>query len=99
MSEKVKLISVDFEVSGKVQGVCFRAFTREMAKKHRLVGWVKNTLSGTVVGKIQGPPEKVEQLKRWLKHTGSPESEISNCKFSNEKEIPVLEFCNFYISY
>ena len=96
-NSEIKLISVDFEVTGKVQGVSFRAYTQEMAKKNRLVGWVKNTLSGSVVGTVQGPTEKVNTLKKWLRNTGSPDSEISGCKFSNEREIPALEFCYFFI--
>lgn len=34
--------TIDFRVQGKVQGVSFRVFTRDLAQQHGLVGWVKN---------------------------------------------------------
>ena len=34
--------TIDFRVKGKVQGVSFRVFTRDLAQQHGLVGWVKN---------------------------------------------------------
>ena len=46
--------SCRFEVSGKVQGVYFRAYTQKQAKKLGLVGWCMNTERGTVIGEIQG---------------------------------------------
>ena len=36
-----KLVSVDYEVFGRVQGVCFRDCTQKTASRKRLVGWVK----------------------------------------------------------
>ncbi|XP_038607779.1 acylphosphatase-2 isoform X1 [Tachyglossus aculeatus] len=56
------LKSVDYEVSGRVQGVCFRMYTESEAKKMGLVGWVKNTRQGTVIGQVQGPVEKVNSI-------------------------------------
>ncbi|TRY88450.1 hypothetical protein DNTS_018876, partial [Danionella cerebrum] len=54
-------VSVDFEVFGRVQGVCFRMYTEAEGKKLGLSGWVKNTRQGTVVGQVQGPAEKVKE--------------------------------------
>ncbi|KAF5894600.1 acylphosphatase-2-like isoform X1, partial [Clarias magur] len=54
-----KYASVDFEVFGIVQGVFFRMHTEKEAKKLGVSGWVKNTREGTVIGQVQGPPEKV----------------------------------------
>ncbi|XP_077585274.1 acylphosphatase 2, muscle type isoform X3 [Stigmatopora nigra] len=44
------------------QGVCFRMYTEKEAARLRLVGWVKNTRGGTVLGQMQGPPDAVEQM-------------------------------------
>ncbi|XP_076794075.1 acylphosphatase-2 isoform X1 [Arvicanthis niloticus] len=60
MAEPLK--SVDYEVFGTVQGVCFRMYTEGEAKKRGLVGWVKNTRKGTVTGQVQGPEEKVNSI-------------------------------------
>nr|XP_005172988.1 acylphosphatase-2-like [Danio rerio] len=57
-----KYVSVDFEVFGNVQGVCFRMYTEAEGKKLGVTGWVKNTRQGTVVGQVQGPPEKVKEM-------------------------------------
>ncbi|XP_064002045.1 acylphosphatase-2 isoform X1 [Pogoniulus pusillus] len=93
------LKSVDYEVFGRVQGVCFRMYTEEEAKKLGLVGWVKNTSQGTVTGQVQGPEDKVNEMKSWLSKVGSPSSRIDRTNFSNEKEIPKLDFTGFTTRY
>ncbi|XP_072713676.1 acylphosphatase-2 isoform X1 [Ciconia boyciana] len=57
------LKSVDYEVFGRVQGVCFRMYTEEEARKLGVVGWVKNTRQGTVTGQVQGPEDKVNAIQ------------------------------------
>ncbi|XP_057238053.1 acylphosphatase-2 isoform X2 [Malurus melanocephalus] len=93
------LKSVDYEVFGRVQGVCFRMYTEQEAKKLGVVGWVKNTSKGTVTGQVQGPEEKVNAMKSWLSKVGSPSSRIDKTDFSNEKEISKLDFSEFNTRY
>ncbi|KAM7173376.1 acylphosphatase-2 isoform 1-T1 [Macrochelys suwanniensis] len=57
------LKSVDYEVFGRVQGVCFRMYTEDEARKMGVVGWVKNTRQGTVTGQVQGPEDKVNAIR------------------------------------
>uniref|UniRef100_A0A8C5WRT3 Acylphosphatase n=1 Tax=Laticauda laticaudata TaxID=8630 RepID=A0A8C5WRT3_LATLA len=97
MAEGSGLISVDYEVFGKVQGVFFRKHTQAQGKKLGLVGWVQNTDYGTVQGQIQGPLIKVRQLQEWLQKTGSPKSHIDRAEFHNEKKIVHLEHSDFCI--
>ncbi|KAI5102550.1 acylphosphatase-1, partial [Silurus meridionalis] len=92
-----QLLSVDYEVYGRVQGVFFRKYTQSEGKKLGLVGWVKNTSAGTVEGQLQGPATKVRQMQEWLKTTGSPQSRIIKADFSNEKEIENVEFKDFKV--
>ncbi|XP_049597425.1 acylphosphatase-1 [Syngnathus scovelli] len=92
-----ELISVDYEVFGKVQGVFFRKYTQTQGKKLGLVGWVQNTSVGTVQGQIQGPRKKVIEMKQWLKTTGSPKSQITKAEFKNEKTVVSLEYSSFDI--
>ncbi|XP_045683145.1 acylphosphatase-2 isoform X2 [Phyllostomus hastatus] len=99
MSTAGPLKSVDYEVFGRVQGVCFRMYTEGEAKKIGVVGWVKNTSQGTVTGQVQGPEEKVNSMKSWLSKVGSPSSRIDRTNFSNEKTISKLEYSNFSIRY
>ncbi|XP_034857453.1 acylphosphatase-2 isoform X6 [Mirounga leonina] len=99
MSAAGRLKSVDYEVFGRVQGVCFRMYTEGEAKKIGVVGWVKNTSKGTVTGQVQGPEEKVNSMMSWLSKVGSPSSRIDRTNFSNEKTISKLEYSNFSIRY
>ncbi|XP_034809034.1 acylphosphatase-2 isoform X2 [Pan paniscus] len=62
MSTARSLKSVDYEVFGRVQGVCFRMYTEDEARKIGVVGWVKNTSKGTVTGQVQGPEDKVNSI-------------------------------------
>ncbi|XP_037951271.1 acylphosphatase-2-like [Teleopsis dalmanni] len=92
-----KLYATDFEVFGKVQGVFFRKHTEAQAKKLGLHGWCMNTTTGTVKGEIEGPLEKINQMKTWLRETGSPKSRIDKANFSEAKEIPQYSHKSFVI--
>ena len=81
------LASCDFEIFGKVQGVFFRKYTQQEATKLKLVGWVKNTESGTVQGHMEGSKDNVTAMKTWLKTKGSPKSKITKANFTNETTI------------
>ncbi|KAL4238773.1 Acylphosphatase-1 [Mactra antiquata] len=87
MATGATLISVDFEIFGRVQGVFFRRDTKRAADKYKLVGWVKNTNSNTVLGHVEGPTEKISQMKHWLSEVGSKRSVIKRAEFRNEKKI------------
>ncbi|XP_041031034.1 acylphosphatase-2-like isoform X1 [Carcharodon carcharias] len=91
--------SIDYEISGRVQGVCFRMYTEDQARKLGVVGWVRNTRRGTVEGQVQGKEELVNSMKNWLSKVGSPSSRIDQAHFSNEKEISKLDFSNFTTKY
>ncbi|XP_076684850.1 acylphosphatase-1 [Andrena cerasifolii] len=92
-----KLVGVDFEVHGIVQGVFFRKYTQKRGKELDLKGWCMNTDNGTVVGRLEGDKDKVEEMKHWLRYTGSPQSAIDKAEFRNEKEISNTTFSNFDI--
>lgn len=48
-------------VSGRVQGVWFRAATQERALQLGVTGWVKNRPDGRVEALFEGEPEAVER--------------------------------------
>ncbi|XP_068436858.1 acylphosphatase-1 [Clinocottus analis] len=91
------LISVDYEIFGRVQGVFFRKYTQAEGRKLGLVGWVRNTDAGTVQGQLQGPRSRVKEMQEWLKSTGSPKSHISKAEFKNEKTVDSLEHSSFNV--
>ena len=49
-------------VSGRVQGVFFRAWTREQAERMGVVGWVRNCAVGSVESHVQGEEQSVSAL-------------------------------------
>ena len=62
-------------VSGKVQGVYFRATTRDTAREHGVDGWVRNLDDGRVEAVFEGEEGAVETMVEWC-HTGSPRAEV-----------------------
>ena len=57
-----------FLISGRVQGVFFRASTQQQAIKLALTGWVKNLASGDVEVVAEGSELSLKQLESWLQH-------------------------------
>lgn len=54
--------SVRVEIDGRVQGVWFRAWTREEAERRGLSGWVRNRIDGRVEAAFSGPAEQVDSM-------------------------------------
>ncbi|WP_405222478.1 acylphosphatase [Lentisalinibacter sediminis] len=55
-----------FFVSGQVQGVWFRASTREQARRHGITGHARNLPDGRVEVLACGDPEALGRLETWL---------------------------------
>lgn len=59
-------------IDGNVQGVFFRASTRDLAQQHGVAGWVRNDPEGTVTAHLEGPADGVERIVSWMR-SGGPE--------------------------
>lgn len=57
---------VAFVVTGRVQGVAFRANAAEQARRLGLSGFVRNRADGAVEGDAQGPRDAVQAFVVWL---------------------------------
>ena len=71
-------------VSGTVQGVYFRATTRETAREHGVDGWVRNLEDGRVEAVFEGPEEAVEALVEFC-HEGSPAARVEDVEVTGEE--------------
>lgn len=71
-------------VSGTVQGVYYRATTRDTARENGLDGWVRNLDDGRVEAVFEGPEDAVEELVDWC-HTGSPAAEVRDVEVEFEE--------------
>lgn len=64
-------------VTGRVQGVYYRATTRDTAREKGVDGWVKNLDDGRVEAVFEGPEDAVEAMVEWC-HTGSPAADVED---------------------
>jgi len=64
-----------FLVSGRVQGVCYRASTREQALALGLLGHARNLPDGRVEVMAEGHAAALDALERWLRQ-GPPAAQV-----------------------
>ena len=65
-------------VTGRVQGVCFRMYTRDTAARLGLTGWVRNRPDGAVELVAEGPEFELGQLAEWCEH-GPSHARVDRC--------------------
>lgn len=93
MDRTNNLQTIHFLVSGRVQGVSFRAESQAIACKLGLTGWVKNTVDGRVEGVATGTAKQIKDLQLWLKQ-GPPLAEVVDLQI---QQIDLLKFNSFEI--
>lgn len=81
-------------VNGMVQGVAFRAFTRDAARRMGLAGYVRNLPDGRVEAVAQGRDEVLERFRDFL-HQASPYARVTEvrCEWLEGTE----HFADFHI--
>lgn len=70
-------------ISGKVQGVFYRANTKEMAAQIGVNGWVKNLNDGRVEAVFEGERKDIEKIIDWC-WKGSPQANVEDIDVSWE---------------
>lgn len=78
-------------VSGRVQGVSFRAATRAQALALGLSGLVRNLPDGRVEVLACGEPESLRVLSAWLRH-GPPGASVSGLEYAEVDEVAPRHF-------
>lgn len=59
---------ISIKVSGRVQGVFFRASTKDIARKFEINGFVRNEKDGSVYIEAEGEEENLKQFVAWCHH-------------------------------
>ncbi|MBP1924041.1 acylphosphatase [Halorubrum alkaliphilum] len=71
-------------VSGRVQGVYYRASTRDAAREKGVDGWVRNLDDGRVEAVFEGSESAVEAMVEWC-HTGSRAADVADVDVTREE--------------
>ncbi|MDH7518120.1 MAG: acylphosphatase [Candidatus Thermoplasmatota archaeon] len=84
-------------ISGRVQGVFFRANTKQKADQLGLAGWVRNTSDGKVEALFEGEEKFVQEMINWC-HRGPSSARVDDVEVKKEN-ILSCEFNDFSIKY
>lgn len=77
-------------ISGRVQGVFYRASCQDVACSYGLNGYAKNLPSGHVEVLVQGEKDKIKKLIEWCKK-GPPGARVSEVRVEWEESKGRLE--------
>lgn len=78
------MIAYELVVSGVVQGVGFRHYTREQAELLGVHGTVRNLADGRVKIHVEGEDELIRKFIEWC-HSGPPTATVSKLEYSPSK--------------
>jgi acylphosphatase len=84
--------SARFIVTGRVQGVFYRASAREQALGLGLAGHAKNRLDGSVEVVACGPADALDALECWLRQ-GPPAARVETV---SREELPAQDLRGFH---
>ncbi|PCJ65244.1 MAG: acylphosphatase [Bacteroidetes bacterium] len=78
-------------ISGKVQGVYFRASAKQIAMNLGIRGFVRNESDGSVIMEIEGDNNAVDDMVKWCKK-GSALARVSSVEVSKEASRNFVSF-------
>lgn len=74
-------------VSGRVQGVFYRASAQETARNLGLTGWIRNRPDGRVEAIAHGYPDQLQAFTDWCR-AGPPHADVSDVSVEPVDETP-----------
>ncbi|WP_420576316.1 acylphosphatase [Ekhidna sp.] len=90
------MIALRIKVTGRVQGVFFRASTKEKADELGVKGWVRNEPDGSVLIEAEGEEFKMNEFREWCS-IGPPAAHVKDILV---KDIPKgVEASGFSVRY
>ena len=85
-------------VTGRVQGVFFRSYTRDIARQLAICGYVRNLRDGRVEILAEGTEDSLKKIVTWAKKEGSPYSRIDKTEEEWE-DIEKPQFSDFQVTF
>jgi acylphosphatase len=82
-------------ITGRVQGVFYRASAQQEGMRLGLLGEVRNLPGGSVEAVVEGPRERIEEFIDWCKR-GPPAAEVENVRVRWSKALG--EFRTFMVA-
>lgn len=83
-------------ISGRVQGVWFRANTQRKAQELGITGWVRNTSDGKVEAIFEGETTQLKNMISWC-HKGPQFSQVTNVEIQHKQYTG--QYTSFTIKY
>mgnify|MGYP006284108861 CR=1 FL=1 len=83
--------NVHVKVSGRVQGVWFRANTKQKAEMLGVTGWIKNTSDGCVEAIFEGDEKLVDEMIDWC-NRGPPLAKVKNVDVKSQNIVGFDKF-------
>lgn len=71
-------------IFGRVQGIFFRATTKEQADKLGIVGFAQNQPDGSVYIEVEGEKNKLDKFLKWC-YKGPSMAEVEKVEISEDK--------------
>ncbi len=84
--ERAVAVRAHVWISGRVQGVYFRAYAEDEATFHGVQGWIRNLRDGRVEAAFEGSPQAVEAMVHWCRR-GSPASLVTDVQVTWEEPV------------
>lgn len=88
------IVARHVRVTGRVQGVFFRVWTKEQADRLGVHGWVRNCPDGSVDAHLEGEEVQVLQLIEQL-GAGPPAAAVTNIEV---REVEPEDFHHFAVA-
>src|SRR6476469_7635577 len=90
-SELCNMTTVHLLITGKVQGVFYRATAANQARQLHLNGWIRNTEEGAVEATVSGSDEAVDQFIAWCRQ-GPKGARVENVIITSKPDDGLVGF-------
>jgi hydrogenase maturation protein HypF len=88
---RMEILRRHISLRGIVQGVGFRPFVFNLARRHGLSGWVNNSSEGVHL-EVEGSPERVEQFTQEVARKAPPRARIESLQCEDLKPMGAVVF-------